>query len=377
MNVEGFINIVKGIHGKNEVPLHAPFFRGNEIDYLTNTIQSSFVSSVGEYVTKLESTICKFTGSKFAIATNTGTSALHTSLILAGVKKDNEVLTQALSFVATSNAISYIGASPVFVDVDYDTMGMSPDALENFLQEFGEIREKGTFNKKSGKMISACLPMHTFGFVCRINKIRSICEKWNINLVEDAAEALGSKRNHKSAGTFGDISAVSFNGNKIITSGGGGMIFTQNKNIAIEAKHLTTTAKVNHDWEYIHDRIGFNYRMPNLNAALAYAQLEKIEKIISLKKSLYNDYLKELKSSNFKLIEIPRDTEWNYWLFSVSLDNKTDRDDFLRKTNKMGVSTRPIWKLLFRLPMFNNCQRDSQKNAIKLESKIVNIPSNI
>lgn len=377
MNVEGFINIVKGIHGKNEVPLHAPFFRGNEIDYLTNTIQSSFVSSAGEYVTKFESSICKFTGSKFAIATNTGTSALHTSLILAGVKKNDEVLTQALSFVATSNAICYIGASPVFVDVDHDTMGMSPNALENFLEEFGEIRDNGTFNKKSGKMISACLPMHTFGFVCRINEIRSICEKWNINLVEDAAEALGSKRDNKSAGTFGDISAVSFNGNKIITAGGGGIILSQNKAKAIDAKHLTTTAKVNHDWEYIHDRIGFNYRMPNLNAALACAQLEEIEKILSLKKSLYNDYVKELKSSNFKLVEIPPNTKWNYWLFSLLLDKKTDRDIFLSETNKKGVRTRPIWKLLFRLPMFSNCQRDSQKNAKELESKIVNIPSNI
>ena len=377
MNVEGFINTVKSIHGKNEVPLHAPFFRGNEIDYLKETIQSSFVSSVGKYVNKLESSICKFTGSEFAIATNTGTSALHTSLILAGVKKNNEVLTQALSFVATSNAISYVGATPVFVDVDYDTMGMSPNALEEFLEEFGEIRENGTFNKKSGKIISACLPMHTFGFVCRINEIRSICKKWNISLVEDAAEALGSKRSNKSAGTFGDISALSFNGNKIITSGGGGMILTQNKNKAIEAKHLTTTAKVNHEWEYFHDRIGFNYRMPNLNAALAFAQLEKFENILSSKKSLYNDYVNELKSSNFNLIEIPCNTKWNYWLFSVSLDNKTDRDTFLRETNKMGVSTRPIWKLLFRLPMFNNCQRDSQKNAKELESKIVNIPSNI
>lgn len=377
MNVEGFINTVKSIHGKNEVPLHAPTFRGNEIDYLKETIQSSFVSSVGKYVNKLESSICKFTGSEFAIATNTGTSALHTSLILAGVKKNNEVLTQALSFVATSNAISYVGATPVFVDVDYDTMGMSPNALEDFLEEFGEIRESGTYNKKSGKIISACLPMHTFGFVCRINKIRSICKKWNISLVEDAAEALGSKRSNKSAGTFGDISALSFNGNKIITSGGGGMILTQNKNKAIEAKHLTTTAKVKHEWEYFHDRIGFNYRMPNLNAALAFAQLEKFENILSIKKSLFNDYVNELKSSNFNLIEIPPNTEWNYWLFSVSLDNKTDRDTFLRETNKMGVSTRPIWKLLFRLPMFNNCQRDSQKNAIELESKIVNIPSNI
>jgi len=377
LNVEGFINLVKDIHGKNEVPLHAPFFRGNEIDYLKNTIQSSFVSSAGEYVTKFESSICKFTGSKFAIATNTGTSALHTSLLLAGVKKNDEVLTQALSFVATSNAISYIGASPVFVDVDYDTMGMSPDALENFLEEFGEIRENGTFNRKSGKMISACLPMHTFGFVCRINEIHSICKKWNINLVEDAAEALGSKRDDKSAGTFGDISALSFNGNKIITSGGGGMILTQNKTKAIDAKHITTTAKVNHEWEYVHDRIGFNYRMPNLNASLACAQLEKIEKILSLKKSLYNNYVKELESTNFKLIDIPPNTEWNYWLFSISLDNKIERDIFLRKTNNKGVMTRPIWKLLFRLPMFSNCQRDSQKNAKELESKIVNIPSNI
>ena len=281
------INHIKSTFGnKPFTPLHEPVFFGNEKKYLLDTIESTFVSSVGAYVNTIEEKIQEFTSTKKAIAVVNGTAALQVSLRLAGVEKDNEVLTQALTFVATTNAISYLNAKPVFIDVDLDTMGLSPLALINFLDEFGELREDGTYNKKTGKRISACLPMHTFGFMCKIDEIIEICNKWKIPVVEDAAEALGSFYKGKSAGSFGVASAFSFNGNKIITSGGGGIITTNNEDIGVKAKYLTTTAKVPHAWEYVHDEFGYNYRMPNLNAALACAQLEQLTVIKESKKKL-------------------------------------------------------------------------------------------
>ncbi len=363
---------LKGIIG-----LHDPIFSGNEKKYLNQTIQSTFVSTKGEFIDKFEQNISSLTKSKYSIATVNGTSALHIALILANVKQNDEVLTQALSFVATSNAIAYLKAKPIFIDVDIDTMGMSPKALQSFLDEFGEKSENGTYNKLTGKKITACLPMHTFGFMCRIDEIKKICKDWNITLVEDSAEALGSKFKGKSAGTFGTLSAYSFNGNKIITSGGGGCITTQNKNLYKRAKYISSTAKSPGKFHYVHNETGYNYRMPNINAALACAQIESFEKIISRKRKLYEFYAKELPSIGLKLVPVPKDTTWNYWLIPVLLDNKKDRDNFLKETDKFKVVTRPIWRLLFKLPMFSDCQRDSQKTALFLENKIVNIPSNV
>lgn len=373
-----FSKLLKSSFNKKDLfPLHEPIFSGNEIKYVNRAIESTFVSSIGGYIDDLENKISSYTKNKYSIACVNGTAALHTSLILAGVKQGEEVLTQALSFVATSNAISYLGAKPIFIDVEIDTMGMCPMALEGFLDENTIQREGGTFNKKTGKRISACVPMHTFGFMSKIDEIKKICNKWGINLVEDAAEAFGSKYKGISAGKFGLLSAYSFNGNKIITSGGGGCIVTQNKSLFINAKHLTTTAKLSSDYEYIHDQVGYNYRMPNINAALALAQLENLTKKINEKKKLYDFYKDNLPSIGLELKEEPIDTEWNYWLMCVKLQNKKDRDLFLKETNKNKILTRPIWRLLFKLPMYKNCQRDSQKNAIYLEKRIVNIPSNI
>lgn len=374
--IHSIIQNIKNIFDNKEfIPLHEPIFRGNEKKFLLDCIDSSFVSSVGEYVNRFEDDIQKLTSTKYAIAVVNGTSALHISLKLAGVKKDDEVITQALTFVATANAISYLDANPIFIDVDRDTMGLSPEALLSFLDEFGELRENGTYNKKTGKKISACIPMHTFGFMCRIDKIIAICEKWKINVIEDAAEALGSTYKGKSAGSFGLINSFSFNGNKIITSGGGGAISTNSKQLGEKAKHITTTAKVPHKWDYFHDQIAYNYRMPNINAALVCAQLENLIEIKKNKRELYNEYKSIFFDIGVQLIDIPKDTDWNYWLISIVFENEKERNLFLEKSNNKGVMTRPIWKLMYKLPMYKNCQRDQQTNAEFLADRIVNIPS--
>ena len=280
------------------IPLHEPKFIGNEKKYLNDCIDSTFVSSVGKYVDKFEEEFAKKVGSKYAVATVNGTSALHISLLLADVKAEDEVITQALTFVATCNAISYIGAKPVFVDVDLDTMGLSPNSLKKFLKENCETINNQCINKTTKKIIKACVPMHTFGHACKIEDIKNICDEWNIALVEDAAESLGSYYKEKHTGTFGKLGAFSFNGNKIITSGGGGVIVTDDEEFAKKAKHLTTTAKIPHKWEYVHDEIGYNYRMPNLNAALLVAQLEKLNDFIASKRDLALKYEKIFSSND-------------------------------------------------------------------------------
>ena len=356
------------------IPLHAPVFKGNEKRYLQETIDSTFVSSVGAFVNKFEEQITEFTQVKKSVAMVNGTAGLHICLKVIGVNSLDEVLTQALSFVATSNAIAYCGASPVFIDVDLDTMGLSPKYLKEFLETFGEIREDGTYNKKTKKRISACVPMHTFGFMSRIDEIITICDEWNIPVIEDAAESLGSYYKNKNAGSFGKMSVFSFNGNKIITAGGGGIICTNDKNLADEAKFLSTTAKDPHKWEYFHSQLGFNYRMPNLNAALALAQLEMLNTILEKKKALFLSYDEFFKGTDI-LVKPPKETKWNYWLMSIRLSNLEERNEFLSQTNALGVMTRPIWKLLYKLPHYSNCQRDDQKNSNFLEERIVNIPS--
>lgn len=374
-NVDDTINFIKSVYKTDNIYLHEPRFVGNEKKYLLETIDSTFVSSVGPFVDQFEQEISKLTNTKKAIAVANGTCALQISLKLAGVKSEDEVLTQALTFVATANSISYLNATPIFIDVDLDTMGLSPKALQEFLEINVELKDDGSYNKKTGKKISACLPMHTFGFMCRIDEIVEICNQWKISVVEDAAEALGSEYKGRPSGSFGLLGAFSLNGNKIITSGGGGAITTNNISIGDEAKYLTTTAKVPHKWEYTHDKLGYNFRLPNLNAALACAQLEQLDNMKNSKKNIFNQYKDFFNNTDINLVDIPKNTGWNYWLTSILLKNKKERDIFLEETNKQGIMTRPIWTLMYRLPMYKKVQRDSQKNAEYLEERIVNLPS--
>jgi len=377
-----YSNIVKFIQKTFDttepVYLHEPKFIGNEKKYLNECIDSTFVSSVGKFVDTFEREFASLVGSKYAIATVNGTSALHISLILADVTAGDEVITQPLTFVATCNAISYIGAKPIFIDVDLDTMGLSPKTLEDFLQNNCKKVDGKCINKTTGKTVKACVPMHTFGHPCRIDEIKEICDRWNIALVEDSAESLGSYYKGVHTGTFGKLGAFSFNGNKIITSGGGGVIVTDSETLAKRAKHLTTTAKIPHKWEYVHDEIGYNYRMPNLNASVLVAQLEQLDKFLESKRDLalkYQEFFDTL--DGIKFVTEPSEAKSNYWLQSVIVEDIDKRDAFLDFTNSNGVMTRPIWKLMNELEMFSSCQCSSLDNAKYLEERVINIPSSV
>jgi perosamine synthetase len=377
-NIKDTITFIQDIYKTNEfIPLHAPTFRGNEKNYLLETIDSTFVSSIGAYVDQFEDMMTTISKTKKAVAVVNGTAGIQVALRLVGVKEDDEVITQALSFVATANAIAYNGASPVFLDVDIDTMGLSPKAVAEFLEEFGDLREEGCFNKKTGKKISACLPMHTFGFPVHLDELKKVCDAWKISIVEDAAEALGSEYKAKPIGSIGELGVFSFNGNKIVTCGGGGAIVTNNENLAIKGKHLTTTAKVPHAYEFYHDELGYNFRLPNLNAALACAQLEQLNSFIVNKRALALEYKSFFDTLDIKFRTETPDTKANYWLMCVELDTINERDLFLAETNASMVMTRPIWKLMYRLPMYHHCYRDQQRNAEFLEERIVNIPSSV
>ena len=372
------VKFIKSIYIKKRfVPLHEPRFIGNEKKYLNECIDSTFVSTTGKFVDDFEKKIAKYTGTKYAVATSNGTSALHISLILADTDKDSEVITQPLTFVATCNAISYCNANPIFIDVDKNTMGLSPKSLKSFLIKNTTVKNKQCINNKTNKIIKACVPMHSYGHPCEIDKIKEICKEYSIFLIEDAAESLGSFYKNKHTGTFGELGALSFNGNKIITAGGGGAIITNDKILARKAKHLTTTAKVSHKWNFNHDMIGYNYRMPNLNTALAIAQLEKINEFILNKRKLAEKYEKFFKDTKYIFFKEPRNSKSNYWLNSIIFKNKTQRDKFLQETNDKGVMTRPIWKLMNKLDMFKNSECDELKNSNWLEERMVNIPSSV
>lgn len=357
------------------IPLHAPYFGGNEKKYVTETIESTFVSSVGAYVNQFEDMMKAITGAKYAIATVNGTTALHLALIMAGVQRDDLVITQALTFVATANAIAHIGASPIFLDVDVDTMGLSPDAVEDFLKNHTYQKDGQVYSKASNRRIAAIMPMHTFGHPVRIEKLVSVAQSYGIPVVEDAAESLGSYVKGQHTGTFGLVSAFSFNGNKTVTCGGGGALITNDDAIGIRAKHVSTTAKIPHPYEFFHDEIGFNYRMPNLNAALACAQLEQLEEILRGKRVLAEKYRAFFDGSEITFKKEPEGTRSNYWLNAVQLENLEKRNELLKATNDAGVMTRPIWTLMNKLPMFEKCERDALTNSIWLEERIVNLPS--
>ena len=375
---ENTIEFIQEIYKSKEfIPLHEPRFSGNEKKYINECIDSTFVSSIGKYVDEFEEKIAKYSGAKFAVATSNGTSALHVSLLLANVDQNDEVITQSLTFIATCNAISYCGAQPIFIDVDKDTMGLSPAALECFLKDNTTVKNKQCINNITGRVIKACVPMHTYGHPCKIDEIKQICDEHHIFLIEDAAESVGSKYKDKHTGTFGQLGVMSFNGNKIITSGGGGCIVTNDKILAKKAKHLTTTAKVPHKWDFNHDMVGYNYRMPNINAALLVAQLENLNSFLANKRKLAKTYEEFFKTQEYTFFKEPKLSKSNYWLNTLLLKDKTQRDKFLKETNSSNVMTRPVWIMMHKLPMFENAQCGDLTNSEWLNDRVVNIPSSV
>jgi len=377
MNKEIVSFIRNEFNSENYIPLHKPTFNGNEKRYLNECIDSTFVSSVGPFVNKFEELMTMITQTSKTTAVVNGTAALQVGLRLVGVRKNDEVITQALTFVATANAITYNNAYPIFLDVDIDTMGLSPKAVNHFLNEFGELREDGCYNKRTGRRISACMPMHTFGFPVHLDELINVCNLWKIPIVEDAAESLGSEYKDEPTGSFGEVGAFSFNGNKIVTCGGGGAIVTKNIKIGERAKFLTTTAKEPHPYEYVHNELGYNFRMPNINAALACAQLEQLTVFLENKRTLAKKYKTFFDSQGINFRTENPGTKANYWLMCIQLEDKQERDLFLKSTNDLLVMTRPIWQLMSKLPMYKNCQKDGQVNSLFLEERIVNIPSSV
>ena len=378
MNFNWLVKKIRSYYDSEDfIPLHAPVFAGNERQYVMETIDSTFVSSVGKFVDQFETAVAQYTQSPRAIATVNGTAALHTALLLAGVKANDLVLTQALTFIATCNAIRYCGADPIFIDVSRSYLSLCPAALADWLQQHAYLDEQDICREKhSRQRISACVPMHTFGHPADLEGLLTVCERWNVVLIEDAAESLGSLYKGQHTGTFGLAGCLSFNGNKIITTGGGGMVLT-NELLGQRAKHLTTTAKQPHAYEYVHDEVGYNYRLPNLNAALGCAQLEKLEAFIAIKREQALFYKENLSGSDLSFVEEPINCRANYWLHAVVCQDREQRDHLLRDTNDSGVMTRPIWQLMHRLPMFRDSIRDHLSCSEWLADRVVNLPSSV
>lgn len=374
---EYLTQFIRKIYKTDEfIPLHVPKFLGNEKKYLNECIDTTFVSYVGAFVTKFEEMTSDFIGAGYAVATVSGTTALQIALQIAGVNKGDEVITQPLTFAATCNAIAHAGGTPVFVDVELDTLGMSPEKLDDFLNENAIIKDDGVcYNKITNKRIAACLPVHIFGFPAKIEQIVEICRSFNITVVEDAAESLGSFYKGKHTGTFGKLGILSYNGNKTITTGGGGMIITDDEELAKRAKHITTTAKKPHPYEFVHDEIGYNFRMPNINAAVGVAQMEYIDKILENKRQTAMLYKEFCEENGINFLSEPEGSYSNYWLNTIVLKNLDERNEFLKFTNENGVMTRPIWRLMNKLPMFEQCQSGNLDNSLWLEERVVNLPS--
>ncbi|SDM10274.1 LegC family aminotransferase [Kriegella aquimaris] len=378
MMVEQLINFTRELYGTDGfIPLHEPRFIGNEKKYLNECIDSTFVSSVGKFVDRFEDEVARFTGAKYAIATVNGTAALHIALLLAGVEENDEVITQPLTFIATCNAISYIGAHPIFTDVNMSTLGLCAEKLEHFLSRNTEIVDGRCINKKTKRIIRAVVPMHTFGLPVRIDELLAVCEKYKLKVVEDAAESLGSYYKGHHTGTFGLLGTLSFNGNKTITTGGGGMLLTNDEALAKKAKHITTTAKIPHPWDFEHNLVGYNYRLPNINAALGCAQMEVLPEFIKRKRKVAEQYDAFFKDKAVVFVKEPENTSSNYWLNAILVKDIDERNAFLKETNDNGVMTRPIWKLMNHLPMFKKAQIGNLENAINLEERVINIPSSV
>lgn len=359
------------------IPLHAPVFWGREREYVGDTLDSTFVSSVGAYVDRFEHEMTTYTGSPSAVATMNGSSALHVALKLAGVEQGDLVITQPLTFVATCNAIAYCGAEPLFIDVDLRTLSLSPLALDDWLHSNAVLDSQGICRTRTHKrVIRACLPMHTFGHPADLDGLIDVCARWKLALVEDAAESLGSLYKGRHTGTFGRLGALSFNGNKIITTGGGGMILTD-LTLGLRAKHLTTTAKQPHPYNFVHDELGFNYRLPNINAALGCAQLEQLESFVANKRLLASRYATHFRGSSMQFVSEPEGCRSNYWLNAVVCEDLKQRNALLKATNDAGVMTRSVWTLMPHLPMFAHCPRGDLRNAEWLEARLVNLPSSV
>lgn len=379
MRYQKVVDYIKELYGNQDfTPLSVPVFMGNEKKYLDECIDTTIVSSVGKFVDRFEEMVAEYTGAKRTVVCVNGTNALHMAMMLVGVERGDEVLTQALTFIATCNAISYIGAHPVFIDVDKDTMGLSPVALRKWLDNNAEVKNGTCYNKKTGHRIKACVPMHTFGHPCKIEDIADVCQEYHLELVEDAAESIGSFYKGKHTGTFGKVGALSFNGNKTITTGGGGMLLFNDEELGKLAKHLTTQSKVPHRWEFVHDHIGYNYRMPNINAALGCAQMEHLEEYVLNKRETAEKYKLFFETvSDVQFFIEPDNCRSNYWLNVVVLKDKAAQQEFLQYTNDHGVMTRPIWELMNRLSMFEHCEHDNLENTVWFADRVVNIPSSV
>ncbi|EIO3939891.1 LegC family aminotransferase [Vibrio vulnificus] len=376
MNAQLLVEFVRDQYQTQEfIPLHAPTFAGNEKAYVMETIESTFVSSVGKFVDEFERKMEAFTGTPKAVATVNGTAALHAALYMAGVERGDLVITQALTFVATCNALYHMGAEPIFVDVSPVSLGLCPKAMDAFLEENTQVTEEGCIHKQTGRRIKAVVPMHTFGHPVELDELLAVCLKWNISLVEDAAESLGSFYKGKHTGTIGDFGAVSFNGNKIITTGGGGMVLCGSEEAGKRTKHVTTTAKVPHPYEFFHDEPGFNYRMPNLNAALGCAQMEVLEHYLAQKRQLAHQYQAFFASSDVTFVIEPEYAQSNYWLNAIICADTQQRNELLEQTNAAGVMTRPIWQLMHRLPMFEQALRGDLTHSEFIEAHLINLPS--
>ncbi|EHV0818592.1 aminotransferase LegC [Campylobacter coli] len=372
------ISFIKSLFNKENIALHEPCFIGNEKKYLLECIDSGFVSSVGEFVTRFEEALKEKTKARFVIATNTGTAALHIALLANGIDENCEVITQSISFVATANAIAYTGAKPVFLDIDENTLSLSPKALEHFLENQTYQKDNLSYNKTTHKPIKACVIMHTFGLSAHIKAIKELCEKYHILLIEDAAEALGSTYENKALGTFGKCGILSFNGNKIITGGCGGAILSDDENLAKLARHLSTTAKIPHPYEYDHDRIAYNYRLCNINAAILLAGLENLEPFLENKRELakiYKDFFKNHDKCEF--IDEKSNEKSNFWLNTLLFKDENLRNIFLEECLKNNIFVRPVWKSLPSLKAFQNCQSDELINTKNLEKRLVNLPSSV
>ncbi|EAK2068604.1 aminotransferase LegC [Campylobacter jejuni] len=372
------ISFIKSLFNKENIALHEPCFIGNEKKYLLECIDSGFVSSVGEFVTRFEEALKEKTKARFVIATNTGTAALHIALLANGIDENCEVITQSISFVATANAIAYTGAKPVFLDIDENTLSLSPKALEHFLENQTYQKDNLSYNKTTHKLIKACVIMHTFGLSAHIKAIKELCEKYHILLIEDAAEALGSTYENKALGTFGKCGILSFNGNKIITGGCGGAILSDDENLAKLARYLSTTAKIPHPYEYDHDRIAYNYRLCNINAAILFAGLENLELFLENKRELakiYKDFFKN--HDKCKFIDEKSNEKSNFWLNTLLFKNENLRNIFLEECLKNNIFVRPVWKSLPSLKAFQNCQSNELINTKKLEKRLINLPSSV
>jgi perosamine synthetase len=375
------VNSLKSVlpPGEQAVSLHEPCFGGNEWAYVKECIDTGWVSSAGKFVDRFEKDLAAFTGAKYAVAVANGTAALHISLILAGVEQGDEVLIPTLTFIATANAVSYCGAIPHLVDSGETTLGLDPAKLDSYLADIAEVNSGGCFNRKTGRRIKAVVPMHAFGHCVDLDPLMDTCRRYRLEMVEDAAESLGSYYKGRHTGNMGRVAALSFNGNKVVTTGGGGAILTNDEQLGKLAKHLTTTARVPHKWSFIHDRIGYNYRLPNINAALGCAQLEQLPAFLENKRALARRYEKAFAHiEGIRFFTEPAFSKSNYWLNALLLDCNLARyrDVLLEETNSRGIMTRPVWTLMHELEIYASCPRmDNLEVAEDLEKRLLNIPS--